>query len=36
MLEIDDEFKNRKGVSIQELLLNCADTGKVDLFLREW
>lgn len=36
LLEIDEEFKNRKGTSIQELLLNCSDSGNVELFLREW
>lgn len=36
LLEIDDQFVNRDGLSIQEILLNCTDTGKVDLFLREW
>ena len=36
LIEIDDDFTNRKGTSIQELLLNCTDTGKVELFLQEW
>jgi 2-amino-4-hydroxy-6-hydroxymethyldihydropteridine diphosphokinase len=36
LLEIDDEFKNREGNSIQELLLSCPDTGHVDLFLQKW
>lgn len=36
LIEINDDFTNRNGISIQELLLNCTDTGKVDLFLQEW
>jgi len=36
LLEIDDEFRNRDGLSIQEIILNCTDTGNVDLFLQKW
>ena len=36
LLEIDDEFKNRNGLSIQEIILSCPDTGNVDLFLQKW
>jgi len=36
LLEIDDEFKNREGLSVQEIILKCPDTANVDLFLQEW
>jgi len=36
LLEIADDFKSRQGTSVQELLLNCPDTGNVDLFLQQW
>ena len=36
LLEIDDEFRNRNNVTIEELLLNCPDNSNVDLFLQKW